>query len=236
MPAVSRHLLVLLCLSSQLFASDARFTDELWIQIEPIYAKSIQHPFLKRLSDGTLPREKFEFYLQQDALYLTAFSEALHALAVKAPREEWRGILTKHATEAIDAERQLHDSILHGKTAREMAPTNYAYTNHLLVTVARRPFVEGLAAMLPCYWVYQEVGTELKKRGSKNADYQRWIDQYSDESYQNTVAQVIRMMNSEAARLDPAARDRVKHWFTISARYEYMFWDMAWNQETWPPH
>jgi thiaminase/transcriptional activator TenA len=230
------RLLALLCLSSQLFASDARFTDELWIQIEPIYAKSIQHPFLKGLSDGTLPREKFEFYLQQDALYLTAFSEALHALAAKAPREEWRGILTKHATEAIDAERQLHDSILHGKTAREMMPTNYAYTNHLLVTVARRPFVEGLAAMLPCYWVYQEVGTELKKRGSKNADYQRWIDQYSDESYQNTVAQVIRMMNSEAARLDPAARDRVKHWFTISARYEYMFWDMAWNQETWPPH
>src|SRR6266852_1636672 len=69
-----------------LLASDARFTDELWAGIEPIYAKTLQHPFLTGLADGTLPRAKFEFYLQQDALYLDTFSEALKALAAKAPR------------------------------------------------------------------------------------------------------------------------------------------------------
>ena len=227
--------MALFCLAGRLLASDARFTDELWIQIEPIYSKTLQHPFLAGLTDGTLPHERFEFYLEQDALYLTAFSEALKMLASKAPREEWGAVLNKHATEAIDAERQLHDSILRGKRAREMAPTNYAYTNHLLATVARQPFAEGLAALLPCYWIYWEAGKDLKKRGSKNADYQRWIDQYSDESYGETVAQALRMMNSEAERLDARARGRVKRLFILSARYEYMFWDMAWREERWPP-
>jgi thiaminase/transcriptional activator TenA len=126
-------------------------------------------------------------------------------------------------------------TLLRGKTASEMAPSNYAYTNHLLAAVTRRPFAEGLAAVLPCYWIYQEVGKELKQRGSKNPDYQRWIDQYSDESYGESVAQAIRMLNSAGEGLDPAARERAKQLFTRSARYEYMFWDMAWRQERWPP-
>jgi thiaminase (transcriptional activator TenA) len=219
----------------RLVASDARFTNDLWAGIEPVYAKTLEHPFLHGLADGTLPRAKFDYYLQQDALYLDTFSEALKALAAKAPRKEWQATLRQHAADAIEEKNQLHLTLLRGKLASEMAPTNYAYTNHLLATVARRPFAEGLAAVLPCYWIYWEVGRELKKRGSKNADYQRWIDQYSDESYHGSVEQALEMMNSVSGGLDSAARERAKQLFARSARYEYMFWDMAWKEERWPP-
>src|SRR5437870_4488231 len=104
------------CFSARLFASDARFTDELWAGIEPVYAKTLQHPFLAGLADGTLPRAKFEFYLQQDALYLDSFSETLKVLAAKAPRKEWQTILNQHAADAIQEERQLHMTLLQGKT------------------------------------------------------------------------------------------------------------------------
>ena len=115
-----------------------------------------------------------------------------------------------------------------------MAPANYAYTNHLLVTVERGTFAEGLAAMLPCYWIYWEVGKNLTQRGSKNPAYQRWIHQYSSDDYGKTVRQVLEMMDAEAANLSPAARRRCIDLFVISARYEYLFWDMAWRGETWP--
>jgi thiaminase/transcriptional activator TenA len=227
--------IALVFLAAHLLASDVRFTDELWAGIQPIYAKTLQHPFLTGLAEGTLPRSKFEFYLQQDALYLDSFSDTLNTLAAKAPRNEWRTILRQHAADAIQEEQHLHLTLLRGNTARDKAPSNYAYTNHLLATATRRPFAEGLAAVLPCYWIYWEVGKELKKRGSKDPDYQRWIDVYSDESYRESVAQALRMMNSVGGGLDPAARERVKGLFTRSARYEYMFWDMAWKQERWPP-
>jgi thiaminase/transcriptional activator TenA len=89
--------------------------------------------------------------------------------------------------------------------------------------------------VLPCYWIYWEVGKELVKKGSKDPDYQRWINQYAGEEYGNVVRQVLDMMNAEAARLDAESRRAAKNLFLLSARYEYMFWDMAWREEQWPP-
>lgn len=225
-----------LLLAFALAAPSLSFTDELWEHIRPIYQRTLEHPFLRGLTDGTLPRDRFEFYLAQDADYLNGFSRALSVLAAKAPREEWSLTLNRHAVEALEVERQLHESLLKktGKRA-PMAPTNRAYTNHLLATVSMRPFGEGLAAMLPCYWIYWEVGKELKKKGSKDPDYQRWIDQYAGEDYGASVRQVLAMMNAEAQSMNAAQRAELKKLFEISARYEYMFWDMAWRMENWPP-
>lgn len=231
----------LLCFLAASAAPAADLTTEMWAAAKPIYTQTLAHPYLKGLADGTLPKESFQFYLIEDAKYLRAFGQALSVLASKAPREEWAITLNKHSTEAIEAERQLHESLLasYGKNKRDsaapMAPTNYAYTNHFLAAVERGSFAEGLAAMLPCYWIYWEVGKELEKRGSKDKDYQRWINQYASASYGATVKQVLDMMNAEAATLTPAQRRRALDLFVTSARYEYMFWDMAWRREQWPP-
>lgn len=211
------------------------FTDRLWREAAPVYAKTLNHPFLRGLGDGSLPKERFRFYLVQDTLYLRAFSQALNALAARAPRPDWGRTLSRHSVEAIEAEQQLHASLAGPVGDREMAPANAAYTNHLLATVERASFAEGLAAVLPCYWIYQEVGKELKRRGSRDKDYQRWIDQYSGEDYARSVAEVLRMMNAAAAGASEAQRASAVRLFVRGARYEWMFWDMAWRMERWPP-
>ncbi len=43
----------------------------------------------------------------------------------------------------------------------------------LLAQIRAGHLAEGMAAVLPCYWIYWEVGKELKRRGSKNAACQR---------------------------------------------------------------
>ena len=215
-----------LLLAPALFAQPAP-SDELWKAIEPIYAKTLAHPFLKGLTDGTLPPSRFEFYLRQDAAYLDEFSKALVKLAKKAPNKTWSRTLTRHATEAIAAEKKL--------PAAPMAPVNYAYTNHFRVAVETGTFAEGLAALLPCYWIYQEVGRELLRKGSKAADYQKWIDNYAGEEYAGSVREVPAMYNAEAPKLTAAQRARCRELFVLSARYEYLFWDMAWREEQWLP-
>ncbi|MBI3683559.1 MAG: TenA family protein, partial [Acidobacteria bacterium] len=156
------------------------FSRQLWTAIASIYTKTLVHPFLTGLQDGSLPRRKFQFYLLQDALYLGVFSRVLNVLASKAPRQEWAVSLGRDAIEAVDVERAMHRQILgsYGISPQQianadMAPVNYAYTNHLMITAERGSFAEGLAAVLPCYWIYWEVGKELKKRGSRNRDYER---------------------------------------------------------------
>lgn len=222
--------------------ADVSFTDRLWRDIAPVYKKTLEHPYLKGLADGTLPRSRFEFYLMQDSHYLRAFAQALNVLAAKAPREEWAITLSRHSVEALEVERQLHQTLLKqsGITAERMAeaqaaPSNYAYSNHLLATAYRASFAEGLAAVLPCYWIYQEVGKELKKQGSRNPAYQKWIDQYADPAYGKTVRQILDMMNQQADSMSEAERRRAAQAFVISARYEYLFWDAAWREERWLP-
>ena len=238
----TRRAFLALFLAAPAVCAQRPFTEELWTSVHAIYSRTLEHPFLKGLADGSLPRSRFEFYLIQDELYLRAFAQALSILASKAPREEWAMTLNQHAAAAIQAERELHDSILKafGVPAQKvrtaaMAPTNLAYTNHLLAAAHQRSFGEGLAAVLPCYWIYWEAGKELKKRGSKDPQYQRWIDMYSGEEYGKVVRQVLDMMNAESGGMTPEARHAAARLFEISSRYEWMFWDMAWREEAWPP-
>ncbi|MCS7026618.1 MAG: thiaminase II [Bryobacteraceae bacterium] len=223
-------------------AAQEKFTMRLWKSVGSIYAETLRHPFLTGLADGSLPRSKFQFYLVQDALYLTAFSRALSMVASKSPRQDWSVALNRDAIECLEVERAMHAEILgrFGVSASqireaEMAPTNYAYTNHLLLAAERGSFAEGLAAVLPCYWIYWEVGKALKTRGSRNPEYQRWISQYSSDEYGKTVERVLAMMDACARELLPASLDRLQQLFVTSARYEYQFWDMAWREERWAP-
>ena len=42
------------------------------------------------------------------------------------------------------------------------------------------------------------------------------------------------MMTAEAENLDARSRESLKDLFKTSTRYEWMFWNMAWQEEEWP--
>src|SRR5437773_2403833 len=101
------------------------FTDELWRGIEPIYAAILRHPFLRGLTDGSLPRESFRFYAVQDALYLREFARALSLAAARAPQDAWIIMFNEHAAGALRVERSLHESFFKefGLTSADVAAT-----------------------------------------------------------------------------------------------------------------
>jgi len=215
------------------------FTDELWRGAAPIFARTMEHPFLRGVEDGSLPREKFRFYMRQDALYLGQFGAVLQRLAGRTASKDYAAFFTRGSQNTIATEMALHRRHFSpGELEKTvMAPTNVAYVNHMIASAAQGTFAEGVAAVLPCYWVYWEVGRELKRRGAKSpdAEYQRWIDQYASEAFGASVTKIRAIMDAEAARLSPAQRAKVREIFLRGVRYEYMFWDMAWRQEAWLP-
>lgn len=88
--------------------------------------------------------------------------------------------------------------------------------------------------MLPCYWIYQYVGQELKKAGSPNPKYQAWIDMYGGDDFDQSVVAVLALMDSLALNLHEEQRDACKRHFFAACRYEYMFWDGPFRKECWP--
>lgn len=222
-------------------ALPALFTDELWVSIEPIYAAILSHPFIAGLTDGSLPRERFEFYVRQDALYLRAFARALAVAGARAPKDDWIVMLTEHAAGAIRVERTLHEGFFQefGLTAEAVAstlpaPTTLAYTNYLLATAYVAPFHEALAALLPCYWIYWEVGKELARSSSPDPLYARWIATYGSPEFGAVVRAVLEAANEVAAQVGGAERAAMRRHFRTTSRYEWMFWDMGYRCEPGP--
>ena len=217
------------------------FTDELWHAIETIYAAILHHPFLTGLSDGSLSRDSFQFYAVQDALYLREFARGLSIAAARAPRDEWIIMFNEHAAEALRVERALHEGFFQelglspdDVAATPLAPTNVAYTSYLLAVAYGRPFHEVVAALLPCYWIYWEVGKALERAGSADPLYTRWIGTYASEAFGDVVRAVLTATNLMAGSLTAAERDAMRRHFVTASRYEWMFWDMGHRVERWP--
>jgi thiaminase/transcriptional activator TenA len=217
------------------------FTAELWQGVTPTYGAILKHPFLAGLTDGSLPPDAFAFYVVQDALYLQRYAQALAAVASRAPDGAAVQMFAQHAADAIAVERTLHDSLLAdlgidpaAAAAAEPAPTTLAYTSYLLATTGGGSYAEGVGAVLPCYWIYWEVGQELLRRGSPDPRYQKWIGTYGGEEFGEVVRQVLGVTDRLGPGLSPAERAVVHRHFRVTSRYEWMFWDMGYRKESWP--
>ncbi len=216
-------------------------TADLWRSIASIYGAILEHPFVKGLTDGSLPRSSFQFYVVQDALYLREFARALSMAAARAPRDEWIIMFNEHAAGALAVERALHEGFFKefglgpgDIAATPLAPTNLAYTSYLLAAAHAAPFHEAVAALLPCYWIYWEVGKALERSGSPDPLYARWIGTYASSEFGAVVRAVLDCVDALAAPLGPAQLEAMKRHFTTTSRYEWMFWDMGFRREAWP--
>jgi len=218
-----------------------RTRDVLWSDVEDVYAAILAHPFIAGLTDGTLAREAFRHYIVQDAHYLRGYARALAVCAAKAGDPADTVMFAEHAAGAVAAEQDLHASLLAemGSTtdeavAAEVAPTTRAYVSYMLATAYGGSFAEAVGAVLPCYWIYARVGEELVARSSPDPLYARWIAMYGGAEFQAVVDAVLDVTDRVGATLSDAELTRMREPHRTTSRYEWMFWDAGYRQETWP--
>ncbi len=218
-----------------------QWTSRLWAGADSTYRAILAHPFLRGLRTGTLDETCFGYYLAQDALYLREYARTLAIVGAKAPAHADVGLLAQHAADTVAVELALHETLLPQLGLDPAAlsdipasPTTTAYTSYLLATAYGATFAQGLAAVLPCYWIYQRVGAELLEQGSPDPRYQRWIDTYAGDAFAVAVAEVLALADRIGPELSASEREGAQRHFATTARYEWMFWDAAWRRESWP--
>ncbi len=218
------------------------FARELQERHRALHAATLAHPFVRGIGDGTLPVERFRFYVEQDYVFLIEYGRVL-ALAVAKGREldgMARFAELLHAT--LNVEMALHRGyagkfgIAAGDLARvAAAPTTYAYTRHLLATAYAGAAAEIAAALLPCQWGYGQIGRALAAAPPADQPlYAEWIAMYAGEDYHALVAGLVEGFDALAAVESAAARERLDQIYLLSSRYEWAFWEMAWRMERWP--
>ncbi len=213
------------------------FSEQLKAEAQPIWRRIFSHPFLEEIKDGTLPLEKFRYYLTQDYLYLEGFARTVALALAKAPDARTLEELSRRVLTPV--ERPLHHQLLEAAGVSRgyiyevgRSPTNAAYVNHMLTTAAQYGLGPTAAALLPCPWTYHELKDEIGP--SEHPLYRQWTGFYVAGFLQDSVNAWRGLVDTAAAQAGPQELAAMREAFLTSSRYEYMFWDMAYRMEGWP--
>jgi len=215
-----------------------KFSEELWLESASIIDAIYQHPFNQELANGTLQIKKFQFYLKQDSLYLIDFARALAITASKFSEVENISKLLQFAQGALIAERNLHQHYFEFYKINidlPQTPTCFAYTQFLLATTSLGDKSEAIVALLPCFWIYKEVGNVIQKNSVQQNPYQKWIDTYSSKEFSATVNLAISTLDQISEQCGHYQKDLMKEAFKKSCHFEWLFWDSAYHLEHWMP-
>ncbi|OXM87383.1 thiaminase II [Paenibacillus rigui] len=220
-----------------------KFSQELRQAVDQSWNASFEHPFVQGIAKGTLPLSSFRHYVLNDAYYLSQFARVQSLGAAKADSLAVSNRMSVHAQGTYNAELSLHQTFMQqlGITEEERrafqpSPTAYAYTSHMFRAAYNGHLGDIIAAILPCYWLYYEIGERLQGSTPKEPIYREWIAAYGGEWFGEMVREQIDRLDELAEGLSEADRARMKQHFIISSHYEYMFWEMAYTHEVWPSY
>jgi thiaminase/transcriptional activator TenA len=219
-----------------------KFSIRLKRRSKRIWAAIDGHAFLRELHAGTLPMHRFTYFILQDYVYLLDFAQVLCQGGAKSPDLATLELFARHALGAVEVERGFHASFgkslgLSGKQLDTVpkGPITQAYIDHLQSVARSGTLGEMVAAVLPCYWIYGEVGRRLhRNRPRKPKIYRQWIETYASEGFWRPVREQIQLMDRLGAAASGSERTRMTAYFMLSSRYEFMFWDQAYRMESWP--
>jgi thiaminase/transcriptional activator TenA len=219
-----------------------KFSAQLRAGSERIWRAIENHAFLRELHAGSLPMNRFTYFILQDYVYLLDFAQVLCQGGAKSPDLETLELFARHALGAVEVERSFHASF--GKTlglsrkeldAVPKGPITQAYISHLQSVARSGSLGELVAAVLPCYWIYGEVGRRLYKgRPRKPKIYRDWIETYAGEAFWRPVREQIQLMDRLGASASSREKKVMAGNFVLSSRYEFMFWEQAYRLESWP--
>ena len=217
------------------------FSERAWKNTSGLYQRILDLPFNRELGDGTLSEDRFRFYMIQDALYLAEYARVLSVASAKAPDMEEMRFYAKAAETVVVVERALHGGFFEkfgidpkAAAAAEPSPSCYGYTNFLLATALKGSYAELTAAVLPCFWIYWEVGNHIAGIARPANPYQAWIDTYADPGFGEAVETAKGIADRAAAAASEAEAAAMMTAYKRCAQFEWMFWDSAYRQETWP--
>lgn len=215
------------------------FCEQARQQTNLYWEESFVHPFVRGIANGTLPLENFKFYMMQDAYYLKHYTKILAMLAAKVTEDKDVAYFLETASFIREAELALHRTTFKqlGVTEVELehfepAPAAYNYVSHMYQALFMGTIADAYAAILPCPWLYQEIGTQIRHANPKEPLYREWVALYSSAEMKQTIEKQKEMMNRFANLPESNVKTLHEH-FKRSCYYEWQFWEMSWALQNW---
>lgn len=216
-----------------------KWTDNAWSAITPLYSTILHMPFIAELSNGSLPLDKFKFYMQQDALYLEEFGRVLAYIGAKSSDNEQALDYFEFGRNALIVEKALHENYfkefgLLGENNHQIEPICHHYIHFLKSVAAFEPIEVAMAATLPCFWIYKEVGDHIAATSKRDYNpYTTWIETYSSDDFAEGVNKAKNYVDRISEQSSSTNREKMRQAFITASRLEHHFWQAAYEKNTW---
>ena len=213
-------------------------------QCDRIWAGLHAHPFLGELARGTLPLDRFRFFIEQDLLFLPAFARCMAMGAAKSASDADLEFFTRQLDGIIQLEipsnRRLLDRVI-GLGAEDRGGSR-EWLRRTWPTPAscwpprRHVKMEITAAILPCSWSYIEIAAGLKDEIAEHPVYSDWVAFYLQQEEADLVVNMRETFDdmTRAGAVSDEKRGQLAEIFMMSSRLEGMFWEMAYTLDQWP--
>ncbi|WP_099205014.1 thiaminase II [Scatolibacter rhodanostii] len=197
------------------------------------------HPFIQGIADGSLPQEKFQYYMIQDYLYLLDYAKVFAVGTAKSQNEKVMRLFASYVSQILDGEMDIHKNYMKrlGISLEEAEHTsqamdNLSYTSYMLRVAYESGAGEIAAAILSCALSYEVIAKEMLQTFpscTNHPFYGEWVRGYADPEYANANKKLIALLEQLTADYSEKQLQRLEEIFINCSRYEAAFWDMSWE-------
>ncbi|MDO5746539.1 MAG: hypothetical protein Q4P66_02605 [Actinomycetaceae bacterium] len=212
------------------------WTHMLWNLSGAVVKEMLNLEFIKQLQQGTLSQQYYWAFQRQDVLYLRSFAQVLRTLSIQATSREDNLYWRKSSVEVEQSYRQLHIDVtnncaspaLRGIATMPMSSVTKGYTDYLLEQ-APKGYLMGVAAALPCGWLYCELGWAMASYVHTHHPYHNWLTMYTGDEWDSSTKQFICIVEQQFAMADPLKRAQAARVYLESALWEKRFFQQVLN-------
>ena len=209
------------------------WTKDVWAASAKIFEGIKELEFIKELADGSLDPSRFDRYIAQDEVYLGNYGRQMFLLADMMTDPAQQEMFRLFAQTGLDGEKAMHELLIARfgiDTEVTSSVVTSAYNAHTQAALDSGSKEVALAAMLPCMWIYNEVGQYIYSIASMDGNpYKEWVMEYQNEEFTAGVNAVLAIADEWAAASDSDTRARMTKAFLEAALFEYAFWDYGYN-------
>lgn len=216
-----------------------KLSQRIYACAEKIWPQYLCHPFVVQMADGTLPEEKFRYYMLQDYLYLRDYVKIFAAIIQKADDFEQIRFLSTQLSDTIGETYRTHLPYMRrlGVTDAEIEAArphidNSAYTHYMICEAQAGDVLTGLVTLLNCSWSYAYVAEQMVARypnALSDERYGAWFAGYVSDAYRQTNQDLIDRIDALGASVDEAAAQHLCEIFENCCRFDLRFWDMVYT-------
>lgn len=211
-----------------------KFTGKARKESSEFWEKSLHHPFIQELHAGTLSERNFRYYLLQDRYYLNQLRDIYSLIGQQTTYNQLKEMMVRGSERLITGEIMMRETFFDKLKITEkeiqetpIASTPYQYVSHMSQSLLSGSPHVAFASLLPCAWLYQEIGFQLNKIGSPHPIYQQWIESCITAESVAIVQQEQALLNTIYEETTSKEQQAMVEAFVISTQMEHEFWEMS---------